>query len=235
MALHLFLDFDGTISTRDVGDEFFRTFGQFEPIHSELLNGKLSVAEYYRRSVFLLRNDCTPASVSQFVASQEVDAGFVALVQWCQRNNITVTIVSDGFDVYIEPMLARCDLSHIDRATNILEWDGATYTPRFPGASESCTCFCASCKRNEVVTRLGEGDIAVYIGDGRSDSCAAEFADVVFAKSTLASDCTRKGIPHHPYRNLSEVMIILQGKLVEGALRPRRQAVLARMRAIQAE
>lgn len=236
MAIHLFLDFDGTISQADVGDELFKRFGQFEPIHSQLIDGEMNVQDYYRRSVSLFRPDCTPDSITAFAHTQQLDSGFAPLVSWALRSNIAVTIVSDGFNVYIEPLLNQSGLrSQVKVLCNSLEWDGTSYSVSFPGATESCACFCASCKRNALISQLGDDDIAIYVGDGLSDSCAVEHADVVFAKGTLASECTRKGIPHHHFRSLSEVMIILQRKVEEGALRPRRQAVLARKRAIEAE
>ncbi len=236
MSIHLFLDFDGTISNGDIGDELFRTFGSFEPVHSQLMAGEFSVAEYYRRSAAHLRSDCTPEAILEFCDRQSLDAGFVPLVDWCTTVDIPVTVVSDGFDVYISPLLKKSGrIDQLNVVCNVLEWNGEKFTPSFPGASESCSCFCASCKRNAVITRLGENDIAIYVGDGRSDACAVEFADVVFAKSTLAAECTRKGIPHHPYRTLAEVKIILQEKVGKGALRTRRQAQLARKRAFESE
>ncbi|MBL0321269.1 MAG: MtnX-like HAD-IB family phosphatase [Ignavibacteria bacterium] len=236
MAIHLFLDFDGTISQTDVGNELFQRFGEFEPVHTQLMNNEISVAEYYRRSVALLRPDCTPESLTAFALAQQLDAGFAPLVSWARRSNIAVSVVSDGFNLYIEPLLDRSGMRNELRVwCNTLVWNGTAFTVAFPGATESCSCFCASCKRNVVIASVADDDIAIYVGDGRSDSCAVEHADIVFAKGTLAAECTRKGIPHHHFHTLAEVMIILQRKVVEGALRPRRQAVLARKRAIEAE
>ncbi|HLP27983.1 MAG TPA: MtnX-like HAD-IB family phosphatase [Candidatus Didemnitutus sp.] len=236
MAIHLFLDFDGTISQADVGNELFQHFGVFEPVHSQLMNGQITVAEYYRTSVELLRPDCTPEAITAFALSQQLDAGFVPLVSWARRSSMMVHVVSDGFDVYIEPLIERSgQLGDVSVSRNTLSWNGTTFSVAFPGATESCSCFCASCKRNVVISHIADDDIAIYVGDGRSDSCAVEHADVVFAKGTLAAECTRKGIPHHHFHTLFEVMIILQRKFEEGALRPRRQAVLARKRAIEAE
>ena len=78
-------------------------------------------------------------------------------------------------------------------------------------------------------------DVLIYVGDGRSDACAVEYCDVVFAKGILAASCTERGITHHPYRTLTDVMMILQAKLRDGSLRARRQARLARQRAVAAE
>lgn len=236
MAIHLFLDFDGTVSQQDVGDEFFKRFGTFEPAHSQLLAGECSVKEYYQRAVSGLPESCTPDSVAEFVESQELDPGFSALTSWCLSEGIRISVVSDGFDIYISPMLSRVpSFANITVNSNRLVWDGQSFSPHFPGATESCNCFCASCKRNALITNLADDDIAVYVGDGRSDFCVVEFADVVFAKGALAGECTRRGIPHHHYRTLFDVMIMMQTRLSKGAFRGRRLARMARKSAFEGE
>jgi len=234
--VHLVLDFDGTITVRDTGDDLFRTFGQFEPIHSQLLQGEMSVAEYYRRSTALLTSNLTPDEVRTWANERVIDPGLADLVHLCRRYDVHVVVASDGFDAYITPILERAEIGEVDVHCNTLapQPDG-TWAVSFPGASESCTCFCASCKRNAVLSHLGEGDILIYVGDGRSDTCAASHADIIFAKDHLAAWCTEERIPHHPFKTLHDVQRLLAGRFANGYLKSRRQAVLARMRAIQAE
>lgn len=229
--LHLFLDFDGTITVEDTGDRLFQTFGSFEPVHTQLLNGEFSVREYYVRSVALLR-ERDPAQIKAWALTMAVDPGFTSLLSWCRTQQIIPHIVSDGFDIYINPILQREGISDVAVHCNRLTSNDGRLTAVFPGATESCSCFCASCKRNSIINVLGEHDIAVYVGDGRSDQCAAEHCDVIFAKRHLAAWCTQERIPHHPFRTLHDVQRILATKLVSGELRPRRQAVLARQRAV---
>jgi len=233
--IHLVLDFDGTITLRDTGDELFRTFGQFEPIHTELLDGQMTVAEYYRRSVAMLPAELTPEQVHAWALTMDVDPGMEALVALCRRNRILVAIASDGFDVYIEPILRQAGLADIPVFSNRLVHSERGWSAVFPGATESCTCFCASCKRNAVLRALAEDDLLIYVGDGRSDTCAARHADVIFAKHHLAAWCTQERVPHHPFRTLHDVHRILAGHLATNSLRPRRQAHLARAAAVAAE
>ena len=234
-VIRLFLDFDGTIAANDVGDELFRTFGDFERLHGELLHGDYNVAEYYRRSAASL-TDVTDERFDAFLTSQDLDSGAAALITWATREGIPTVVVSDGFDRYIEPLLQREGVrSLVELACNTLTPSSDGFRPEFPGATESCSCFCASCKRNALLMRSAMDDVMIYVGDGRSDACAVEFCDVVFAKGILAASCTERGIPHHPYRTLTDVMMILQAKLRDGSLRPRRQARLARQRAVATE
>ena len=234
-TIRLFIDFDGTITRQDVGDALFQTFGSFEPIHSELLQGKHTVASYYHQSASLLRSDATPEALQQFALSREVDPYVVALFTWCASNAIDVTVVSDGFNVYIDPILSSIGFGHLRRYCNTLSWNEGIWQASFPGASESCACFCASCKRNVLVTLSGPDDIIIYVGDGRSDTCAAEHADVVFAKGTLAKHCEANGVAHHHFHTMFQVQQILERRLRDDDLRPRKQAERLRQRAIQSE
>ncbi|MFN4985926.1 MAG: HAD-IB family phosphatase [Ignavibacteria bacterium] len=236
MAIHAFLDFDGTISQMDVGDEIIRAFGSFEPLHSELLEGKMTVAQYYTRAVESFTPAATPEALTIYSIEQELDPGIGPLLRWLNATSIPTYIVSDGFDVYIRPLLSMIDgASQIPVYCNKLDWNGMAFTPLFPGASESCSCFCASCKRNAIISNIALEDTVVYVGDGRSDTCAVQYADIVFAKGTLAAFCTAEGIPFHHYRSLTDVLLILQRRHQERDFRPRRQAFLARKRAVEAE
>jgi len=236
MSIHVFFDFDGTISQLDVGDEIIRTFGSFEPLHTQLLEGTMTVAQYYMRAIDSFAPTTTPEDLTRFASTQELDPGFGPLVRWLDSTGIPTYIVSDGFDVYIRPLLAGIKgAGDIPVYCNKLDWNGTSFIASFPGASESCSCFCASCKRNAIINSIALDDIVIYIGDGRSDTCAVQYADVVFAKGTLAAFCTAEGIPFHHYRSLHEVMIILQRRHQEQGFRSRRQAFLARKRAVEAE
>jgi 2,3-diketo-5-methylthio-1-phosphopentane phosphatase len=234
-TIRLFIDFDGTITRDDVGDVLFQTFGAFEPIHSELLAGKHTVASYYRHATKLLRNDATPETIREFALRREVDPYVVSLFTWCEANGVDITVVSDGFDVYIEPILSLIGYGHLRRYSNALSWHEGTWEPSFPGASESCSCFCASCKRNVLLTLSGPDDVIIYVGDGRSDTCAAEHADIVFAKGTLAKHCETHGVAHHHFHTMFQVQQILERRLHDDDLRPRKQAERLRQRAIQGE
>jgi 2,3-diketo-5-methylthio-1-phosphopentane phosphatase len=224
----VFLDFDGTITVQDTSDALFHEFGNFRRLATQLMNGTLTVAEYYTAALASMEQRCPPDVLEAWSAQRQVDPGFHHLIQWLHANSIRTVVVSDGFDAYIRPILKVTQAQHLPLRCNTMQYNGERWQGAYPGASESCSCFCASCKRNAVLGESHEDDVIVYIGDGRSDTCAVQHADVVFAKDYLAAWCTEQRIPHHPYRTLSDVQRILASKLATGALRQRRQAVLAR-------
>jgi 2,3-diketo-5-methylthio-1-phosphopentane phosphatase len=241
-VIRLYLDFDGTITLRDVGDELFMEYGDFHVHSAALMSGETDVRSYYKGVVQSLRKDCTPGTLKSFVENQEVDPGLLNLLEFCKKRDIEVLIVSDGFDSYINPILSKHVLSNSEIGigdlkvmSNTLQYDGSQWIPAFPGATESCSCFCASCKRNAVIGTSTEADVTIYVGDGMSDECAIQYCDVVFAKHSLAAFCNSHRIPHHPFKNLSDVQRILASKLATGELRQRRQAAVARALALRSE
>jgi 2-hydroxy-3-keto-5-methylthiopentenyl-1-phosphate phosphatase len=47
---------------------------------------------------------------------------------------------------------------------------------------------------------------SVYIGDGYSDTCPAQQADIVFAKSSLLKFCRKHGISAIAFENFSDII-----------------------------
>lgn len=225
------LDFDGTITVKDVSDALFAEFADFERLTSALIGGRLTVAQYYSAAFASMGAACSPDRLAIWLRSIAVDPGFTGLVRWLRSKGIPLRIVSDGFDIYIQPILASVGLADIPVYSNIAVWRNHQFVPEFPGATDSCSCFCASCKRNAVLRSVPEQEVIVYVGDGRSDTCAVEHADIVFAKGYLAAYCNEKRIPHHPYKSLADVQRILSSLLSRKAVRNRRQALLARREA----
>lgn len=230
MSVAVFCDFDGTVTRKDSGDEFFRRFGDFEPHSIDLMAGQISVAEYYRRVCSSLPDTLSDDEIKAFAAECETDAYFGEFVRFCREKSFALCIVSDGFDRYIYPILQSID---IDLPVFCNTLSGTL--PGFPGATESCHCFCASCKRNVLLGTARQEDIIIYIGDGLSDTCAAEHADVVFAKGALASYCNHHKISHYPFKTFADVLYVLRKNLENKTLRRRRQAELKRMAAFEAE
>ncbi|GMV53258.1 MAG: MtnX-like HAD-IB family phosphatase [Flavobacteriales bacterium] len=222
------VDFDGTISCRDTSDDLFAEFGSVTEITALLVAGRITVAEYYDMALASLADTCTPEVLAQWLNSREIDSTFISFLEWLRSTDCRLAVVSDGFDAYIYPILHNAGITIADVACNTMRYTPQGWRGGYPGASESCSCFCAGCKRNALLQRLADDEVLVYIGDGMSDTCAVQFADVVFAKGYLASWCTEHRIPHHPWRRFSDIQRILATKYATGAIRRRRQAHLAR-------
>ena len=237
--LHIFTDFDGTITLEDLGDKLFKIFGNFDEYYPRLQRGELTVPEYWQ----LLSKSISPTTTLEEMRSwaheQAADPYFAPFVQFCYENALPLTVVSDGFDVYIDTVLKRelagCTAPNLTRFCNELHVQNGAFTPFFPGRDESCSCFCASCKRNAVLRNIPPDALVIYIGDGYSDFCAADHADIIFAKKTLAAYCNKHRLPHYPFSSFADVQTIIAGLNERRRLRPRHQAVLRRKEAFEVE
>jgi 2,3-diketo-5-methylthio-1-phosphopentane phosphatase len=231
----VYVDFDGTITLKDIGDELFKHFSVFEPYHKNLLTGELAINEYWKILCRNIRNDVGFKEIEEYAENCLIDLYFLKFVDFCSLNGIKVNILSDGFDAYIQPLLKKYDLDWITVYSNNLLKREEGFIPYFPNASESCGCLCASCKRNVLLTSVATDDTVVFIGDGISDYCVAEHSDIVFAKKKLASYCNEKRIPHYPYKTFFDVIRIFEKLFATNSFKKRRQAELSRQRAFQVE
>ena len=229
-----FVDFDGTITIDDVGDSFFRKFSRFDEYITLLIKNEISIEEYYYSVCAFLPKELTESDIIEFAGGFEIDPNFKRFVDYCDSRNLPVLIISDGFDIYIRSILERYGLK-TNFSANSLSGFGEKIIPLFNSASESCTCPSASCKRNIMLNELGPDDLAVYIGDGLSDFCAASHADIVFAKNSLAAHCNKMKIPHHPYSNFFDVYRILDNLIKKGKIKKRHQAELLKKKAYETE
>jgi len=234
MALKLFVDFDGTVTTTDVGDAFFLAFGG--PVCTQIVRDyreeRISARECFDREAAAIgRLPLTEAEA--FVAGQGVDPGFPSFVRFCRENGIGLQIVSDGLDFYITRILALHGVGDVPVCSNRLivspaDADGrAGIAVEYPFQDAECT-RCACCKRNILVTGAGDEDIIGYVGEGYSDRCAARYADIVFAKDELQAFCQEENISYFEYRTFHDVTARLRELIARKRLRKRRSAQLRR-------
>lgn len=234
-AIKIFCDFDGTVTSKDLGDEIFKRFGKFDELSKMLKSGEIDIKTYWYRITGTLDNSLTPEIIAQFAKEFDVDPYFVDFVEYCKLLNIPLTLVSDGFREYIEPLMELLGLNDLLLFANELEF-GQIITPKFYGADESCNCLSASCKRNVLLTNSSEDSIIVYIGDGYSDFCAAEHSDIIFAKKFLARYCNENKVPHYPFKSFFDIRNIFETVIFsKGKMKQRRAASVKRKQAFETE
>jgi 2-hydroxy-3-keto-5-methylthiopentenyl-1-phosphate phosphatase len=240
MALKIFVDFDGTITTEDIGDAFFLHFGgEVCRDHvKEYREGRISASECFRREAATIES-FTLDEAREFLRQKPLTEGFVEFVRFCREKEIEFHVVSDGLDFYINCLFEQNGLDGISFFSNRLELhdlgDGR-YRPTvmYPNAAAECD-RCACCKRNILLRLAGDDDIIGYVGEGYSDRCAAQYADIVFAKDDLQRFCQQENISHYLYRDFFDVQSRLEQLLRRKKLRKRRGAELKRRDAIVCE
>ena len=234
MSLKLFVDFDGTVTEEDIGNRFFEEFGG--PAQRELVAayraGQISARECFRRETEAL--GCLPLREAEgFLRERPMRAGFREFVDFCRAHRLELTILSDGLDYYIDTILTHHGLGGLPRLANHLVLapvgDGQQAEPRvdFPYADAECD-RCGCCKRNQMVTRAADDEVIGFIGDGFSDRCVAQYADLVFARGELQTFCQEENISYIPYQTFHDVTASLRRLLERPSIKRRRQAELRR-------
>jgi 2-hydroxy-3-keto-5-methylthiopentenyl-1-phosphate phosphatase len=203
----VFLDFDGTISTRDVGIHLLERTGAdgWWDLHEEYERGEIGSRECVYDQWALVEGD--EAELRAVAAEVLLDAGFAPLVHDLRDRGAEVTVVSDGFGFYVEEACAPLGVQVFTNAV-----DFATRELLFPHEDRCCPCStCGVCKQAPIKDAQYRGQTTVLVGDGASDRKAALLADVVFAKDSLASWCATFGVPALPFATLEDVRQALIG------------------------
>lgn len=237
--INIFIDFDGTITTQDVGDAMFIAFGGdiCRDHIDRYRSGGISAVECFS----LECNACTNTAKSDldsFLDNQKIDSTFIDFHKYCIEQDIPHYILSDGMDYYIDKILKHHGINDIPYRANHLELvplDGTgktVFQPSFPYEDEECD-RCACCKRNQMLSKSADDDILVYIGEGYSDRCPVRYADIVFAKDELLVYCQQENISFFEYRTFTDVKLRIESLISKKnlknnyGLRKRRQAQLA--------
>jgi len=201
-------DFDGTISKRDVGHHFFGTYIPEKKKWLELLErwkmGLISSRECLESELELVQ--ATRDDLDVFIANEGIDPYFRDFADFCRKRGFELIVVSDGLDYYIEWLLIQNSLGSISfYANHLVLSDGTLERIEFPYYNKLNCDLCGNCKRYHIEEMKKKGYFVVYVGNGLSDRCPSEYADLVFAKGELMEHCRREGIKCISYSNFRDV------------------------------
>lgn len=201
----VFIDFDGTIADHDVTDVLLERFAapQWEALEQDWLAGKIGARECMSEQIALLK--ASPDELKKCLDEMEIDPAFPAFIHMLAENNVDVAILSDGLDYSIRSILHRYKLDTIKIIANHLIYAGENnWRLQFPYKNPACPA--GNCKCRHLVN-IQKG-FTLYIGDGTSDFCACEKADLVLAKGKLADYCNANAIDHIKVDNFTDIMSI---------------------------
>lgn len=224
-ASHVLLDFDGTITTKDVLDELIAAFARddsWRAVEQLWQAGKIGSRECLTREFDCVR--VGPADLAAFLDRIPIDPGLAPLLDLLHDHAVPVTILSDGVEMFIRRILSRANLGQdIPVRSNRVEHQADRLTLVCPYADATCQSAAAHCKCASARHLVAEGRVRIYVGDGRSDLCPSRVCDVVFAKGALARHLAEEGRRYIPYQTLAEVAAALSAAFGRHADRSRLQ------------
>jgi 2-hydroxy-3-keto-5-methylthiopentenyl-1-phosphate phosphatase len=181
----LCFDFDDTIVLENMARAVFERFAGpgWRDDEASYYRGELTVEQFNVAALDRVDPATEPDEIRDFAATTAtVRPGFAELVGWAEWQGWQVVVVSNGFDVYIDPVLdvLRLDrvVRHRARAERGYRWRARYLSPRGIELHEGFKLSYAHAFQNA-------GDFVAYVGDGASDVEAARLANAVFARSTL--------------------------------------------------
>jgi 2-hydroxy-3-keto-5-methylthiopentenyl-1-phosphate phosphatase len=201
VGMRVICDFDGTVTRQDTTDWVLEHLAdtRWRSLQDEWLAGRIDGAECMRSQVALIGG--SDADLNAVLDRVELDPGFPDFVAWAEAAAIPVSIASDGVDYFIARILARYGFERLPVTTNRLA--GAPGARRLDHPAKPPTCVSGSgvCK-----CAASEGDgLLVYVGDGRSDFCVSDRANILFAKGALADYAADRGRPYLAFDTFHDV------------------------------
>ena len=210
MSRLIVVDFDGTITERDTLDEMCRTYAPdaWAAAENDLQRRTMTLREVITAEFAPIVGD-HDTIVSETVERARVRPGFARFVADARAAGHRVVVVSSGFEVVIRPVLEAAGVGDLELVAHDVRFSAQGTDVRFRPA-ETCDVCGEECKR-PVVRGLGAAGPVVYIGDGYSDRCAAQAADVRFARRTLAEHLDREGVAYTWFDDFTSVRDELLG------------------------
>ena len=202
------VDFDGTACLHDVVEHLLGEFG--DPSWPEWdrawERGEIGSHDVILAQAAMLAEP-TDVLLAFALRHCPVDPTFAPFVGWLEGRGIPVTVVSDGFGFYIEPLLRSVGLHGLPVITNAWSTDGEARV-RFENGHRECV-GCGTCKMRAVLEARTRGPVA-YIGEGGSDRYCALYSDIVFAKDVLVAIARADGVPYLRWKTFDDVRTQLE-------------------------
>ncbi len=210
--LAVLLDFDGTITTKDIGDQVVINFA--EPGWAEALDryraGELNVRDLWSFEIGLLRKEREAEAVAHSIGMAEVREGFGELIEHCKSHRVLVEVVSSGMNFYVDAILDSHGFGDLARARPTVEYDDRGFGVMVMAEGLRDCGMTAMCKCDRVWRLRRKGYRVMFVGDGESDACVVSQADIVLATSRLREVCTSKGIEHTPFETFHDVLEVVE-------------------------
>jgi len=229
--LKFFCDFDGTVTKNDIWvhslGRFIKNQEKFKKICDDFSLCLITGRDCIRKELELVE-DFDTDTFNKYLDEEELDDNFKVFTEFCEDNNYEIILVSEGLDYYIKYILNKeginlryyCNKMIIKNINGKIKLDC-----EFPYPDEHCN-FCGMSKRNIILKHTNDydNDVSVFIGDGVSDFCAANYADFVFAKKALASYCWKNNITYFEFNNFSDIVKKIEKLVSQNKIKHRQTA-----------
>lgn len=204
----LCLDFDDTFVLDNTMRQLMERFADpaWRDLEADYHAGTRSVEQYNAAAIELVTGE--RGEIEEYIASvARPRPGGMELLDWAKWHGWQAIIVSNGYDLYIDPVLRKLGAEgtarHAGRAAYRYRWQVRYLSPRGIEVQERFKVAYAAAFQQA-------GDFVAYVGDGRSDIEAARMAQAVFARDTLWEQLSGEHPRIYPFETLHDVIAVLE-------------------------
>jgi 2-hydroxy-3-keto-5-methylthiopentenyl-1-phosphate phosphatase len=201
------IDFDDTVVTRDIAGQILERFAGdgWPALRERRRAGELTLEQYSAAALDLV--DASEETLVAFaLEAAEPREGLADLLDWAHWNGWHAAIVSNGWDLYIDPILRRMGVDrlarHCGRARFVYRWQLRYLSPRGIEVNDGF-------KLGYAAEFKALGDRLVWVGDGPSDIAPAQASDLVFARDTLLETLGGRD-QVHAFEHFGDVVAMLE-------------------------
>lgn len=212
--LVILVDFDGTITTVDTYIKVMQMYGnenllKFEKQFKNKGIDYLTLQNLQFREIRLTEEEYTEFIRTKF----DMTEGFLEFYNSIKKNNILFAIVSGGYYNAIVPFLKEHGIYNTDIYANTLVFNNDNISIEFYDKETNDNCCgygpCGNCKVRHYKNYKKNDNTVIFIGDGLSDYCVSEIADVVFAKGSLLNYCKENNIDYISWQDFNDIKEII--------------------------
>ncbi len=212
----VFFDFDNTITMGDVFDNMLLKFSEdnaWRDLEERWRGKEIGSRECLEGQIKTV--SVTRKSLDAYLSRIKLDPYFKKLLRFLRAKRVKTVVLSDNFDYLLNRILIKNGIRNLKVYSNKAELANGRLMPNFPFTDRKCR-VCAHCKKKNLLSNINGHSPVIYIGDGQSDICPANYADKVFAKDSLLDYCRKNRLPHIPYKSLKKVYRYLKKECENG-------------------
>jgi 2,3-diketo-5-methylthio-1-phosphopentane phosphatase len=211
VPLVLVLDFDGTVTDKDIGDEVCDRFAPpaWKEIDAAWVRNEMSLPDAQRKMWAMCRAERAEAvAYAREIGKRR--PGLHELLDEVHRLGGESWLASGGFDFYVEGILDVEAARFARRYYNATKFEQGRIEVSFPHEAMACG-KCGVCKGLVCDAARAIAERVVFVGDGSSDRCAVGRCDQMFAVrgGILDRHCASLGAPATRFETFEEVRRVL--------------------------
>lgn len=209
----IFCDFDGTVTMKDNIVSIMAHFAppEWEKLKDGVLDRAISIREGVGNMFALLPSSQKEDIVRYVLETAEIREGFSDFVEYTNKHNIPLYIVSGGIDFFVKPMLEQFD-GIAGVYCNEADFSGEKIKINWPYLCDAkCTNQNCGCCKPTIMRNISDANThSIVIGDSVTDIEAAKVANTVISRDYLSDTCEELSIAFQPFETFHDCIDILE-------------------------